>query len=83
MREGMLWYDNSEKSVADKIENAATHFESKYGERPDTCYVNPSMLAYEAPAVDGIEIRTTNSILPNHFWLGFGNNKPLPVPVFA
>lgn len=62
VRDGLLWFDNSDRSLADKIERAAEYFKTKYGERPDLCFVNASALLRELPALDGIEVRGTNSV---------------------
>lgn len=71
MREGMLWFDNSEqRELGTKIERAAQYYESKYGTRPTLCFVNPTMLLNGPASLDGIEIRATNSVIANHFWLG-------------
>lgn len=76
MREGMLWFDNSEQRELDaKIERAAQYYQSKYGTRPTLCFVHPTMLLSGPATLDDIEIRATNSVLPNHFWLGVLDNS--------
>lgn len=71
MREGMLWFDNDERrSLNDKIERAAQYYQSKYGTRPTLCFVYPTMLLSGPATLEDIEVRATNSVLPNHFWLG-------------
>jgi hypothetical protein len=71
MREGLLWFDNYEpRDLDQKIERAAEYYQSKYGERPTLCFVHPMMLMNGPAKVEGIEVRATNSVLPNHFWLG-------------
>jgi len=66
---GMLWFDNSESELAVKIERAAEYYREKYGKRPNLCFVHPSM---EPPdrRVDGIEVRGTRAVMPNHFLVG-------------
>jgi hypothetical protein len=71
MNIGMLWFDNDAKSdLAAKLRRAATYYQSKYGQLPNLCFVHPSMVKPGTPADNGIELRTTRSVLPNHFWLG-------------
>jgi hypothetical protein len=78
MNIGMLWFDNDTKTeLPVKIERAAHYYREKYGKKPNVCFVHPSMVKTE-PADDTvktlmpgeIEVRTTKSVLPNHFWIG-------------
>lgn len=76
MREGMLWFDNSDqRELKAKIERAAQYYQTKYGTRPTLCFVHPTMLLDGPSSLDGMEIRSTNSVLPNHFWLGTADNS--------
>jgi hypothetical protein len=71
MNIGMLWFDNDKKTdLSDKIKRAASYYKEKYGQNPNLCFVHPSMLKAPSAAEAGIELRTTRSVLPNHFWLG-------------
>lgn len=67
MNIGMLWFDNSNKSVADKICNARTYYLKKYGRTPNVVYIHPSA---EIPTIPGLTIGHSPSVKPNHFWLG-------------
>jgi hypothetical protein len=76
MNIGMLWFDNDPKTAVDaKIVRAATYYRTKYGKSPNLCFVHPSMVG-QAPSPNGshkngeIEVRTSPSIRPNHFWIG-------------
>ncbi len=70
MNIGMLWFDNDAKAdLAAKIRRASAYYQAKYGREPNLCFVHPTMLPTAAPDA-GVEIRTTRSVLPNHFWLG-------------
>ena len=68
---GMLWFDNDNKTdLTGKIKRAMDYYHQKYGQTPNLCFVHPSMLP-ASPSTDvGLELRTTRSVLPNHFWLG-------------
>lgn len=103
MREGWLWFDNSNAELKDKVVKAARYYHSRFKDEfgngiwPTLCFVHTTMLLdYEvnngfivpidsefkeviwSNILDGmpfessgvIEVRTTNSVLPNHFWLG-------------
>jgi hypothetical protein len=79
MNVGMLWFDNDPKAGLDtKIERAASYYREKYGRVPTLCFVHPSMIpksannAEPASAVKagGLDVRPTQSVLPNHFWIG-------------
>ncbi len=69
MKSGLLWWDNSPKPLAEKINDAAARYEQKFGIKPDTCFVNPKDLP-NVTAVEGIQIKTKMTIQPNHVWLG-------------
>ena len=88
MNIGMLWFDNDPKSeLSKKIERAAVYYQNKYGKTPTVCFVHPSMIPDAAgEAVDGappqtriksagVEVRSTRSVLPNHFWIGINGTN--------
>ena len=78
MNIGMLWFDNDTKSeLTTKIERAAHYYREKYGKQPNVCFVHPSMVkpqsseeANKTIVRGDIELRTSKSVLPNHFWIG-------------
>jgi hypothetical protein len=78
MNIGMLWFDNDPKTeFALKIARAADYYHQKYGRSPTLCFVHPSMIASMAAVAPdapikaaGVEVRSSRSVLPNHFWLG-------------
>ena len=71
MNIGMLWFDNDAKvDIGAKIQRAAEYYKHKYGRDPNLCFVHPSMIAKATDQTDGVELRTSQSVLPNHFWLG-------------
>lgn len=85
MNIGMLWFDNDPKSdLSVKIERAAVYYREKYGQSPNLCFVHPTMVGdggnnngennkntgTKEDKKRGIEVRTTRSVLPNHFWIG-------------
>lgn len=79
MNVGMLWFDNDPKSdVFAKVHRAAEYFNQKYGEQATLCFIHPSMMNGHASklkpdeklVIEGVELRTSGTILPNHFWIG-------------
>ena len=71
MRVGMLWFDSSDqRDLAAKLKRAAAYYQTKYGTQATVCYVHPSMAPGATLTIDGIEVRTSNTVLPHHFWLG-------------
>jgi hypothetical protein len=69
MNIGMLWFDNDPKAdLQVKVERAASYYRTKYGRRPNLCFVHPSMVQEGAPRPHDIEVRTNKSVRPHHFW---------------
>jgi hypothetical protein len=71
LKVGMLWFDDArDRTLAEKIVRAASHYRAKYGCYPDTCYV-PLPQSADIPALpDGIRVKRSAAILPDHLWLG-------------
>jgi hypothetical protein len=84
---GMLWFDNDKQvDLNIKVKRAITYYQKKYGQKPNLCFVNPCMLtingnggsngkAETALKSGGVEIRESQSMLPNHFWIGITRRK--------
>ena len=71
MNIGMLWFDNDPKTeIVAKVKEAASYYSQKYGKKPNICFVHPSMMNGEEKKAGGIAIKTNQSVLPNHFWIG-------------
>lgn len=71
MNTGMLWFDNDPKTdLPAKISRAVNYYKTKYGQSPNLCFVHPSMAKGTLPANNGVELRSSKAVLPNHFWLG-------------
>ncbi len=76
MKVGMLWFDNNDqRDLEAKLRRAISHYEVKHGRRPTVCYVHPSMMLGQRRSVEGLDLRTTNTVLPHHFWLGEGEES--------
>ncbi len=72
MNVGMLWFDNDvAKELAERIERAADFYLNKYGREPNVCFLHPETGNGDFPReIGGLTIRTSESVLANHFWLG-------------
>jgi len=71
MKTGMLWFDNDPKTdLLTKISRAATYYRTKYGKKPDLCFVHPSMIKDTSSKVPGIDVRPNRQVLPHHLWIG-------------
>lgn len=71
MNEGMLWLDDDKRlSLEEKVLRAADYYRNKYGQAPNYCLVNRSMLLEESAQVGRIQVRSAGNVLPNYFWLG-------------
>ena len=74
MSTGLLWYDDTDRPLADKGRLAAAHYERKFEMTPTICYIHPLPLnatpeevAAIPQVVDGVHICTNHYILPHHF----------------
>lgn len=78
MRIGMLWFDDSpNRPLGDKIQRAATYYESKYGRSPNACYVHSSCLSDANPIDVSVKVLGIDDLLPFHFWLGVMETPPV------
>ncbi len=76
IRVGMLWFDdNPRRSLNTKIELAARHYQDKYGDCPNICYVHPSSMAQIVTIELPIRVLAAQDILPHHFLLGIAHAK--------
>lgn len=87
MNTGMLWFDNDKTAdLFTKINRAASYYHEKYGHSPNLCYIHPNMVTgsnesntkSENLRAGSVEVRTSRSVMPNHFWIGInGSNGSL------
>ncbi len=79
MKTGMLWFDDDrQRTLAEKIERAATYYQQKYKAAPSVCYVHPTALDGVEAETNGVELRTATLVRPDHFWLGVEEPQPKP-----
>lgn len=71
MREGLLWFDDSPKlELAEKIKQAAQHYQKKFGVIADVCYINQAILEKDEWRVEQVRVLPLPTIRPHHFWIG-------------
>jgi hypothetical protein len=80
MKIGMLWFDNSKRSIEEKLDEMANYYHKKYGRRPTLIWVNPKTKIdlplcnipedWEEVLYKDIKIRKSVSILSGHYWIG-------------
>jgi hypothetical protein len=77
MTVGMLWFDGNRKQpLAERIQRAASFYHEKYGDKPNLCFVHPQTLnGGEIASSEGVTLRTSSSVLPDHFWLGVDSKR--------
>lgn len=68
----MMWFDNSKDLLGNKARRAFKYYEAKYGKMPNTVLVHPCMMGKNAREfkVGKVRASLSNSILPNHLWIG-------------
>lgn len=65
----MLWFDNTNSPLMEKVKRAAQYYEKKYGRKAALCYIHSSQFE-PGTGVPGIRIEVSGKLLPNDFWLG-------------
>ncbi len=73
MQVGWMWFDDDTRaSLEEKVRRAAQRYQQKFGHRPNTCCVNPSLLPDGHGEVwcGPVRIIPLSNVLPHHFWLG-------------
>ena len=78
MRTGMLWFDESKESLAERIVRAAAFYREKYGKEPTHCYTNPATDGVEERMIDGLKICPEKTIMQNYFLIGVADEVRNP-----
>lgn len=69
MKIGMLWFDNSQDPLPQKINRAIQHY-NQTRPTPATCVFMNDKQYPQLPEIPGLALKTSRSILPNHYWVG-------------
>lgn len=68
---GMLWYENDKgKTLEKRIAEAVAFYRQKYGLEPNLCMVHNGEAPEGQRWIDGVEVKGSRSVLPNHYWVG-------------
>jgi hypothetical protein len=67
---GMLWFDDTQRPLAEKVARAAQHYAAKYGATPTVCFVNPRTLNGGPETAAGVQLRAARNVMVDHFWIG-------------
>ncbi|MBN1265522.1 MAG: hypothetical protein JXA25_08515 [Anaerolineales bacterium] len=70
MRIGMLWFDESKESFEERVIRAASFYRKKYGKEPTFCFANPKTNGAVEGTLEGLEVRTERTIMPDYFLIG-------------
>lgn len=81
---GLLWFDDRDRPIQDKLAEGAEAYRARCGRKPNAVYMHTSdyaqlclQLGRHPPAcggspwrVAGLKVIACNNILPCHFWIG-------------
>jgi hypothetical protein len=72
VKQGLLWFDNDPKrTLQEKVTLAAERYFQKFGQRANTCYVNPSMFPGQGGLqANGVRVVPAHYVLLHHLWVG-------------
>lgn len=77
MDTGMLWFDDSDRTVEDKVKRAAAYYVEKYEKQPNLCVVHPSMIeSGDGLEIEKIVVKPASAIMPHHYWIGVHEAVP-------
>jgi hypothetical protein len=70
MKTGLLWYDDGERPLPQKVALAVVAYRRKFGAMPDLCLVHKSALDDGAVHVGTVEVAASPTVLRCHFFVG-------------
>lgn len=74
---GMLWYNNTKKTLLDGIPDAIRYYSDKYGKHPDICEIHPNNSDFPDVLVysdtNSIKLVKNKVIMPNYCFLGMNS----------
>ncbi len=71
MKTGMLWFDNDpQRKLIEKIQQAASYYQQKYGSQPTLCFVHPKLKDIVFELDENLEVKFNQAISPDHIWIG-------------
>lgn len=75
MKQGLLWYDDSNKPLPQKVALAVARFRQKFGTMPDLCYVHPSALDNGSVKVGAVSVEALPTVLKHHLFVGVRDER--------
>jgi len=76
MKIGLLWFDNDpRRPLEEKIARAAKRYRERFGQEPNLCYVNATLLNRGRVRSSGIRILGVSNIPLHHFWVGVDDGR--------
>jgi len=67
MAQGILFYDDSNKSLQQKVDFAANRYQQRTGHRPTVCYVNEADVnGSQLTEIDGVRLVIAKTCLRHH-----------------
>jgi hypothetical protein len=72
MKVGMLWFEEGQdKDVVQRIERASEYYRTKYGHKPNLCFVHPDTIGHAENLQEvSLKIKASSTLLQDHFWIG-------------
>lgn len=73
MKTGMLWYDNSDKPLVDKLEQIKAKWQSKYAQK----YGDMNLILThdnQPDTIEGIEVRQDKTLMKGYYFAGNKDN---------
>ena len=77
MHNGMLWFDNSDTTLEQKVQKGVSYYVDKYGKSPNLCLVHPTSFSdtdSRTMQVGNVLVRPYRPVLPGHLWIGIEDN---------
>lgn len=71
MKIGLLYSDNSNAPLAEKVNTAIGLYKTRYNISPTDCHINPIHLEnVNTSKINGVKIISDNQIRQHDFWIG-------------
>ncbi len=84
----LLWFDaRPNRTLNEKIVEAALYFRRKFDQSPTLCLVNPQAvdqpaLSVDAPDAIKLTVKPWKSVPVNHFWIGVDKDPAYAQEIF-
>jgi hypothetical protein len=68
----LVWYDpDARRSIVEKIQDALAAYGRRFSATPNLVLISASDVAELA----GVEVRSTRTVQPHHFWVGLTDER--------